>query len=62
MGVEDVQPRAAAEGGYRRSWVQSAACSVQGADGAWFRAQVLLALSCGGGILLRWLGHYPDGV
>ena len=27
--------------------------SVQGADGAWFRAQVLLALSCGGGILLR---------
>ena len=36
--------------------------SVQGADGAWFRAQVLLALSCGGGILLRWLGHHPDGV
>ena len=36
--------------------------SVQRADGAWCRGQVLLALDSGGGILLCWLGHHPDGV
>ena len=49
-GAEDVQPRAAAEGGYRAPWVPS----VQDADSAWFRTSpVATARSSVGSAIIR---------